>query len=387
MNLREADRARDRLLAIFKRPHQRWAFLLARGAQQSSMLRGMRLTPQLIRCLTPSLLLLAAFAHDKRARSESTAPLELVTDVALPGGATRFDYQDVDTAHRQLVLVHMNDNAVEVLDLRDGSLRGRVTGIATPRGVAVAPDLNRIFVTSKPGELVIIDSASLREVRRVKTGTAPDGVAWDPVEKMVAVSDQHDGALSLIADAGDGARHQIPLGVETGNVIYDGARRQFWITVVRTSPPNQLVAVDPVSSAIAARIDLPGCDRAHGLRLHPDGRSALVACERNNLLLRVELTGGHGIASAATGQEPDVLAIDPGNGWLYAAPESGDVAIFDINHPGLTVVGHAHPGENAHSVAVDPATHRVFFPLMHGPAGKPVLRIMKPKGQSSKPSE
>jgi DNA-binding beta-propeller fold protein YncE len=261
-----------------------------------------------------------------------------------------------------------------------------VTGIATPRGVVVAPDINRIFVTSKPGEIVIIDSTSLREVRRVKTGTAPDGVAWDPVEKIVAVSDQHDGALSLISDAGDGARHQILLGVETGNVIYDGARRRFWITVVRTSPPDQLVAVDPVSSAVTERIDLPGCQRAHGLRLHPDGRSAFVACENNNLVLRVELAGVHGIASAATGEGPDVLAIDPDLGWLYVAPESGDVTIFDINQPGLAVVGHVHPGENAHTVAADPATHRVFFPLMRGPAGTPILRIMKPTGASSKPA-
>ncbi len=347
----------------------------------------MRLKFYSVRCLTPWLLLLAACAHGKPTRSESTEPLELVTDVALPGGATRFDYQDVDSVHRQLVVAHMNDNAVEILDLQDGSLRGRVTGIATPRGVVVAPDINRIFVTSKPGEVVIIDSTSLKEIRRVKTGTAPDGAAWDPVEKIVAVSDQHDGALSLIADGGDGTRHQIPLGVETGNVIYDSARRRFWITVVRPSQPDQLVAVDPVSSAVTERIDLPGCQRAHGLRLHPDGRSAFVACENNNLLMRVELAGSHGIARAATGQRPDVLAIDPGIGWLYAAPESGDVAIFDINQPGLTFVGHAHPGENAHTVAADPATHRVFFPLMRSPSGTPVLRIMKPKGQNPKPTD
>lgn len=344
-------------------------------------MRSVNLTSHSLHRLIPLLLLLAACVHDKGARSESPTGLELVTDVALPGGATRFDYQDVDIAHQQLVVAHMNDNAVEILDLRDGSLRGRVTGIATPRGVVIAPSINRIFVTSKPGELVIIDSTSLHEIRRVKTGTGPDGAAWDPEEKIVAVSDQHDGALSLIADAGDGARRQIPLGVETGNVVYDGGRRQFWITVVRKSPPDQLVAVDPVSSAVTTQIDLPGCQRAHGLRLHPDGRSAFVACENNNQLLRVELTGAHGIASAATGQQPDVLAIDPSIGWLYVAPESGDVAIFDINQPGLTAIGHAHPGENAHSVAADPVTHRVFFPLMRSPAGTPVLRIMKPRGQ------
>ena len=71
-----------------------------------------------------------------------------------------------------------------------------------------------------------------------------------------------------------------------------------------------------------------------------------------------------------------MLGIDPGRGWLYVAAESGDLTVWDITRPGLALVGHDHPGSNSHTVAVDPATHRVFFPL---PAG-PVLRIMKPTG-------
>jgi hypothetical protein len=37
-----------------------------------------------------------------------------------------------------------------------------------------------------------------------------------------------------------------------------------------------------------------------------------------------------------------------------------------------------HPADASHSVAVAPATHYVFFPLVKGPKGSPVLRIMKP---------
>jgi hypothetical protein len=44
------------------------------------------------------------------------------------------------------------------------------------------------------------------------------------------------------------------------------------------------------------------------------------------------------------------------------------------------LVGHDSPGDNAHTVAVDPATHRVFFPLAMGADGTPVLRIMQPSG-------
>jgi DNA-binding beta-propeller fold protein YncE len=305
--------------------------------------------------------------------------LQLVADVGLPGNPTRFDYQDIDTSLGHLIIAHMNDGTVDVVRLGDGSTVKVLPNIPVARGVVVGADAGRIFVTSSPNTLVIIDNQSLAEIGRVTTGEGPDGVGWDPIHKIVAVSDQRDGAVSLIAGAGSGKRTQIVLGGETGNVVFDASRDVFWVSVVMASP-DQLVAVDPVAAAVTTRLDLPGCAGAHGLRLHPDGKSAFVACEDNNVLARVDLTGAQPIVTAPVGAGPDVLAVDPGLGWIYVAAESGDLKVFDIGKPGLVLIDSEHPGYNAHSVAVDPATHRVFFPLMAGPNGGPVLRIMRPSG-------
>jgi DNA-binding beta-propeller fold protein YncE len=242
----------------------------------------------------------------------------------------------------------------------------------------VADDVKRVFVTSSPAKLVIIDSESLTEVARVATGNAPDGVAWDPTHAVVGVSDQGDGALSLIAEAGTGSRRQVTLGNETGNVSFAAGRGVFWVTVVADSGTSLLCSVDPVSMVAVARIPLPGCAGAHGLRLHPDGKSALVACEGNSRVARVELDGPHALSLTASGAQPDVLALDAGLGWLYVAAESGDVRIFDLSKPGLVTIGRERPGNGSHSVAVDPVTHHVFFPLAVGPRGTPLLRIMRP---------
>jgi DNA-binding beta-propeller fold protein YncE len=239
--------------------------------------------------------------------------------------------------------------------------------------------VGRIFASaSATNELVMIDSASLAETGRVPSGTAPDGIGWDPTDQIVAVSDQTDGAVSLIANAGTGTRTAVPLGAETGNVVFDARRGWFWASVVSPTPPDQIVAIEPLTGTITSRIGLPGCSGAHGLRIHPDGNSALVACEDNNVLARVDLGGAHAVTVAATGSGPDVLAIDPALGWLYVAAESGNLVVFDIGQPGLVQIDSEHPGDGAHTVAVDPATHRVFLPLVAGANGKPILRIMKP---------
>lgn len=309
-------------------------------------------------------------------------PLVLVGDVDLPGASNRLDYQDVDAQRGHLVVAHMNDASVLVLNLKDASVAALLPAIPTPRGVAVGGD--RIFVTSSPSRLVVIDATTLTEIARVPTGNGPDGVAYDPDHRVVGVSDQGDGAISLIADAGSGARVAVPLGKETGNVAYDPSRRVFFVTVVSASPPDKVMAVDPSTNAITARIDLPGCAGAHGLRLHPDGKSALVACEDNDSVARVDLDGAHAVTTAKTGSGPDVLAIDAAASWLYVAAESGDLAVFDLARPGLVAIDREHVGDNAHSVAVDPTTHRVFFPLTKGPHGKPAMRIMKPVALTKK---
>ncbi|HEY3256946.1 MAG TPA: hypothetical protein VGJ91_23480, partial [Polyangiaceae bacterium] len=298
-------------------------------------------------------------------------PLQLVADVPLPGRPVRFDYQDIDPAKGHLVIAHMNDASVVVVNTSDGSLVKVLPGIPAARGVVVAADAGRIFVTSSPNKLVIIDNTSLAEIARVDTGQSPDGVGWDPIHQIVATSDQADGAVSLLLGAGTGKRKQVQLGTETGNVVFDASRAVFWITVVDHAPPDRLVAVDPVAAQVTIAIPLPGCSGAHGLRLHPDSNSALVACEDNAKVARVALSGTHAITIAQSGNGPDVLSIDTALGWLYVAAESGDLTVFDLKKPGLALIDREHPGDASHSVLADPATHRVFFPLASGSSGTP----------------
>src|SRR3954451_5722030 len=99
------------------------------------------------------------------------------------------------------------------------------------------------------------------------------------------------------------------------------------------------------------------------------GYSSITESRKSRSALLPESSGT--IVTAKTGDGPDVLSIDPGLGWLYESAESGDLTVFDLGQPGLVAIDHEHPGDNAHTVAVDPATHRVYFPLMVGPKGTP----------------
>jgi DNA-binding beta-propeller fold protein YncE len=259
--------------------------------------------------------LVSALRCAKSAKPKPPLPLTLVADVALPGNVSRFDYQDVGLTRGHLFIAHMGDDEVVVVALQDGSTVKRLPGIGIVRGIQVAPEVNLVFASAAAtNELVRIDANTLTESDRTATGNSPDGLGWNPVHSVVGVSDQGDGAISLIAGTGAGTRIQVPLGLETGNVVFDPSRGCFWITVVMATPPDKLIAVNPVAGTLADQIDLPGCTGAHGLRLHPDANSAFVACETNNVALRVGLDPAHAIATAPVGVTPDVQAIDAGLG-------------------------------------------------------------------------
>src|SRR5205823_16081 len=148
---------------------------------------------------------------------------------------------------------------------------------------------------------------------------------------------------------------------------------------VTLRPPDQVVAFDPTGGTITDRFRLKKCRGAHGLYVQPQTQQAFVACENNAKVVMVDLQNHGQIAAASVGDNPDVLAYDPGLGRLYVAAESGTVTAFSTTPTRLHKLGHAHLADKSHSVAVDPTTHLVFFPLERDP-NKPGLRIMKPVG-------
>lgn len=302
-------------------------------------------------------------------------PLRLVRDVRLPGGTSRFDYQDVDAGRRLLFVAHLGAGRLEVVDLDRLRVVRSITGLADVHGVRVAPGLGRLYASATgTDQVVTFDEDTLAELRRAPTGDYPDGIAVDAARQRVFVSNEHGGTETVI-DAPTGAPiGTVPLGGEAGNVALDPATGQVLVDV---QTRNELVAIDPTSLAVVRRTRLSGCDNDHGLYVDGAARLAFVACDADNRLLVVDLDTMAVTARFGLGDGPDVLAFDPGLGRLYVAAESGTVSVFSVQGRSLRLLGRARLAANAHSVAVDPATHRVFFPLA-SVGGHPVLRVMAP---------
>jgi DNA-binding beta-propeller fold protein YncE len=139
---------------------------------------------------------------------------------------------------------------------------------------------------------------------------------------------------------------------------------------------NLLAVIDPTTNQIVSRIPLTGIKNPHGIALDTGDHIVFVAGEENHSLAMVDLNTPKVLSTYQVGEDPDVLAYDPGLKRLYVSAESGTVTIFQNNNRKLDLLS-SFEMPHAHTVAVDPKTHLVYFPL-ENIDGHPVLRIMRP---------
>jgi len=300
--------------------------------------------------------------------------LTLVAEMVLPGPANRFDYQSIDSTTRRLYMNHMNAGRTIVFDLDAGQIVGEIKDVPRATGVSAVPEHHAVYISAAGAhEVAIVDDRTLSVVSRVGGIRFPDGIAYAPDVDKVFVSDESGGADVVIDAKTRLKRSTIDLGGEAGNTHYDAVSRCILVAV---QTRNQMVAIDPAAERLTARYDLPGCEEPHGFTIDDADRLAFVSCEGNGALLVLDLRTMKIIDRQKVADDPDVLAWDPGWRRLYVATESGVVSAWWLDGTTLRSIGEVR-APHAHTVAVDPRTHRLYMPL-ENLRGKPVLRILAP---------
>jgi DNA-binding beta-propeller fold protein YncE len=305
-----------------------------------------------------------------------TLPLRPVGQIALPGDGSRFDYASLDADRGLLFVAHLGASEIIEIDVRADAVVRVISGVDQVHGVLVLPDRHRVYATATgANQLVTLDEDTGARLGPAPTGDYPDGLAYDPVHHTIWTTNETGGS-ETVADADTGqVRGTVQLGGEAGNIAYDPTSGQMLADV---QSRNVLAVIDPATFDVTRRVPLPGCEHDHGLSLDPAHRLAFVACDANATLLTVDLDTWKILGKQRVGDDPDVLAYDPAAGRLYVAAESGWVTILDEHDRQLTVAGRSHLADGAHVVAVDPGTHRSFYPVPHGAAGRPALLIYAP---------
>lgn len=304
--------------------------------------------------------------------SAGELPLRKVTDVPLPGNATRLDYQTLDARRHLLFVAHLGDGEVTVVDTRQRRAIATVPNVSEVHGVLAVPELNTVYASATgTNQVVAIDERTLRIRARMPGGVYPDGMAYDPVHHQLFVSDEEGGTDTVIDTATNRRTGTISLGGEVGNTQYDPVSKHMFVNV---QTAEQLVEIDPGNHRILRRIEVRGCAGNHGLSIDAQRRRAFIACEDNATFVWLDMRDMRVVKTWSIGPQPDVLSLDRSARVLYVAAESGVVSIFS-DGASVSRLAQGYLAPAAHTVAVDPVSHLVYFPLQDI-NGAPVLRIL-----------
>ena len=308
-------------------------------------------------------------------------PLRTLIDVPLTGGTSRLDYQSLDTDNGRLYIAHLGSDLMTVFDMNKQTVVGDVKDLKRVHGVLAVPELHHVYASATgSNELAVIDDHTLQIIARAPGGDYPDGVAYASKANKIYVSDLHGKTDTVIDGKTNQVLKTIALGGGAGNTQYDSVSEHIFVTV---HGQNQLAEIDPNKNQVIGRYPLPGCKGSHGLNIDSEHALAFVACEENAKLLLFDLDTKKATATYSVGADPDVLAFDKAFGRLYVSAESGIISIFDERGRSLEKIGEGFFAANAHTVAVDQRTHRVYFPLQNV-NGKPMLRIATPSDREIK---
>jgi YVTN family beta-propeller protein len=324
-------------------------------------------------CAACAALTLAACAPAARAGGGTPLPLHSVVDVPLDGQSRRFASQRLDGATGTLFIADFDGGRVVVFDTQTDRVVKVIRDLPTAQEILAVPELHRVYV-SEPGtyEVAAIDTRTYDVVARMPGGRYPAGMAWDPVHRRLYVSDVI-GETETVIDTTSNARiATIPLGGAAGGSQFAPSENLVYVNVRTT---RELVAIDPASDAVVARYPIAGCADNTDLLVDDVHRLAYIACRGSARLVTFDLRSHRMREAVAISAGPSALAWDAAASLLYVASERGTISMFSTAGGRLRKTAEGALADDAHSVAVDAATHRLYFPL-HDAAGRPVLRVM-----------
>ncbi len=274
---------------------------------------------------------------DSAAALAAKLPLRTLIDVPVTGGATRLDYQSLDSDGGRLYIAHLGSDLMTVFDVNKQAVVGDVKDIKRVHGVLAVPELHRVYASATgSNELAVIDDSTLQIIARAPAGDYPDGVAYASKANKIYVSDLHGKTDTVIDPKTNQVVTTIALGGGAGNTQYDSVSEHIFVTV---HGQNQLAEIDPNKDQVIGRYSLPGCSGSHGLLIDSEHRLAFAACEENAKLAVFDLEAMKLTGIQSVGADPDVLAFDKGFGRLYVSAESGIITIFDERGRNLEKVG------------------------------------------------
>jgi YVTN family beta-propeller protein len=273
------------------------------------------------------------------------------------GGAGSWDYLSVDVAARRLYVSHQSK--VEVIDIDAGKKVGEVLNTAGVHGIAVAPALNKGFVSDgSTNDVTVVDLKTYQPIGTpIKVGTDPDAILFEPVSSRVLAFNARSNNISFIdtktstvvATAAVSGNPEFAVHDGKG-VVYDNIESSATIAVI-----------DAAKGTVTKEYSIAPCMAPSGLAIDTKNRKLFSVCS-NRMMVISDPDTAKVVTTVPIGAGPDAASFDPGTGLAFSSNGGdGTLTIVQLNNGKYEVVENLPTQARSRTMTLDEKTHNLFF--------------------------
>ena len=289
----------------------------------------------------------------------------LLKKIPLPGDGN-WDYLIVDSPARRVYVSHGNE--VNVLDADSGEPAGKIPNTNGVHGIAIAPELERGFVSNgRAGTVTIFDRGTLKTLSEVSVGKNPDAIVYEPTMRRVFVFNAESKTASVIDAASGKVATTIDLGGVPEGPVPDGKGNVF--VNLKDEHSNLMLRIDSKEMTIKDRwaVGTAGCTDPGNMAMDRTTRRLFVRCKdraKNVAWMGViNAENGKLVATLPIGNNVDSAAFDPETRLIFFPDGDGKVTIIHEDSPDkYSLAQNVETQQGARTIALDLKSHRLFLP-------------------------
>ncbi len=271
------------------------------------------------------------------------------------GGDGGWDYIKTDDSHRLFI---SRATRVMVVDTTSGKQVGEIPDTTGVHGITFDFASGRGYTSNGREDTVsVFNLKSLAVEKKIKVGTGPDAILFDPFSKRVFTfnSKSHD------TTAIDAAKGEVAGKLELGGKPEFAATDEKGTVFVNIEDTSEIVAFDPVKLTVKSRWKLADCEEPTGLAIDRKNRRLFSGCSGSKKMAIVNADDGKMVAMPAIGEGCDATDFDADRGYAFASAGDGTITVIkEENADNFGVAQTVTTQKGARTMTLDPKTHQLF---------------------------